>query len=246
MHFGENSTRAVRHRDDDAKTRSSYYGSDQGELGLAVVWRSLRVLQDCRDSTYAMCNTSHGARMTRRVAYQGEPGAYSDLAIRQHFGEDIIGVPHRSFPDALQAVVAGDCDLAMIPVENAIAGPVHVALEAMREAGDQLVHVDEHRLVIVLCVLGVPGAMLATVQRLRSHPVAHAQCRIFAARHPWLTVEVHADTAGAAREVSECGDPTVAAIASELAAERYGLEILVRGVQDVPHNWTRFLVLARG
>ncbi len=183
--------------------------------------------------------------MTRRVAYQGEPGAYSDLAIRQHFGEDIIGVPHGSFPDALQAVVEGDCDLAMIPVENAIAGPVHVALEAMREVGDQLVHVDEHRLVIVLCVLGVPGAMLATVQRVRSHPVALAQCRIFVARHPWLAVELHADTAGAAREVGALGDPTVAAIASELAAERYGLEVLVRGVQDVPHNWTRFLVLAR-
>jgi prephenate dehydratase len=154
-------------------------------------------------------------------------------------------VPYRSFPEALAGVVAGDCELAMIPVENAIAGPVHVALDAMREVGDQLVHVDEHRLVIVLCVLGVPGAMLATVQRVRSHPVALAQCRIFAARHPWLTVEVHADTAGAAREVGEVGDPTIAAIASELAAERYGLEVLVRGVQDVPHNWTRFLVLAR-
>ncbi len=183
--------------------------------------------------------------MTRRVAYQGEPGAYSDVAIRQHFGDDIIGVPHHTFPDALQAVVSGDCDLAMIPVENAIAGRVHVTLEAMRAVGDQLVQVNEHRLVIVLCMLGVPGAMLPSVQRVWSHPVALAQCRIFAARHPWLAAEVHADTAGAAREVGELGDPAIAAIASELAAERYGLEVLVRGVQDVPHNWTRFLVLAR-
>lgn len=183
--------------------------------------------------------------MTRRVAYQGEPGAFSDAAIRQHFGTDVVGVAHRCFPDALSALAAGDCDRAMIPVENAIAGPVQVALDAMRAMGDRLVHVDEHRLSIVLCVLGVPGAMLATVQRVWSHPVALAQCRIFAARHPWLTIENHADTAGAAREVGQRGDPRIAAIASELAAERYGLEVLVRSVQDVPHNWTRFLVLAR-
>jgi prephenate dehydratase len=183
--------------------------------------------------------------MSRRVAYQGEPGAYSDVAIRQHFGDDITPVPFRTFPAALEALASGDCDLAMIPVENAIAGPVRVALDAMAPYGNTIRQVDEHRLVIVLCVLGVPGAMLATVQRVWSHPVALAQCRIFLARHPWLDVEYHADTAGAAREVGELGDRALAAIASELAAERYGLEVLTRGVQDVPHNWTRFLVMAR-
>lgn len=183
--------------------------------------------------------------MIRRVAYQGEPGAYSDSAVHQHFGDTAVGVPHGSFPEALQAVVSGDCDRAMIPVENAIAGKVHVALDAMQSTGDALVQTDEHRLVIELCVLGVPGAMLATVQQVWSHPIALAQCRIFTARHPWLEVKPHADTAGAAREVSERADRTLAAIASERAAQRYGLEVLARGVQDVPHNWTRFVVLAR-
>ncbi len=177
-----------------------------------------------------------------RVAYQGEPGAYSDLAVRQHFGEHVTGVPYRSFPAALTAVTLGECEAAMLPVENAIAGPVRLALDALVPFGDTLRVDGEHRLTIVLCVLSVPGAMLATVTRVMSHPVALAQCRVFLARHPWLNVESHDDTAGAAREVAELGDRTVGAIASEMAAERFGLEVLTRGVQDVPHNWTRFQV----
>lgn len=181
----------------------------------------------------------------RRVAYQGEPGAYSDVAISQYFRDRATGFPCHTFSQALARVHDGTCDAAMLPLENAIAGPVHAALEAISNSGQSLVRIAEHRLVIVLCVLGVPGAMLASVQRVRSHPVALAQCRIFLARHPWLDVQPHADTAGAAREVAEAGDRTSAAIASELAADRYGLEVLSRGVQDVPHNWTRFAVLTR-
>lgn len=183
--------------------------------------------------------------MTQRVAYQGEPGAYSDEAIRQHFGTHVEAVPHASFTLALDALASGDCDRAMLPLENAIAGRVDLAHDALDAFDDQLVPVDDHRLIIELCVLGIPGAMLATVQQLFSHPVALAQCRIFLARHPWLEVQPHADTAGAAREVSVRGDRTVGAIASALAAERYGLEILTRAVQDIPHNWTRFSILAR-
>ncbi len=180
-----------------------------------------------------------------RIAYQGEPGAYSDLAVRQHFGADVVAVPFRSFPEALDAVLDGRCDRAMIPVENAIAGPVRLALDALDAAGPALAIAGEHRLTIVLCLLGVPGAMLATVRTVRSHPVAIAQCRLFLARHPRLDVQGHADTAGAAREVAEAGDRAEAAIASEMAAERYGLQVLARGVQDVPHNWTRFVVVQR-
>lgn len=183
--------------------------------------------------------------MTLRVAYQGEPGAYSDVAIREHFGTSVEAVPHTSFALALEALARGRCDRAMLPLENAIAGRVDMAHDALDSFGEQLVPVDDHRLVIELCVLGVPGAMLATVQQLFSHPVALAQCRIFLARHPWLDVQPHADTAGAAREVGERGDRTMGAIASQLAAERYGLEVLTRGVQDLPHNWTRFSILAR-
>lgn len=183
--------------------------------------------------------------MSRRIAYQGEPGAYSDVAIREHFGDHVTPVPFTSFSEALDAVDRGACDLAMIPLENAIAGPVRVALSAIAEHGTRLVEVDEYQLAIVLCLMGVPGAMLATVQRVWSHPMALSQCRLFMARHPWLDTEPHADTAGAAREVAALGDRAIAAVASELAAERYGLEVLSRGVQDIPFNWTRFAVFAR-
>ena len=183
--------------------------------------------------------------MTLRVAYQGEPGAYSDVAIREHFGTGVEAVPHQSFMRALEALALGECDRAIIPLENAIAGRVEMAHDALAQFGDRLVPVDNHRLIIELCVLGVPGAMLATVTQVHSHPVALAQCRIFLARHPWLEVQPHADTAGAAREVGARADRTVGAIASDLAAERYGLEVLARGVQDIPHNWTRFSILAR-
>lgn len=114
----------------------------------------------------------------RRIAYQGEPGAYSDLAIREHFGTAVEGVPFRTFPDVLRATAAHECDCAIVPVENAIAGPVRVALDAMRPFEETLVETDEYRLAIELCLLGVPGAMLATVRTVRSHPVALAQCRI--------------------------------------------------------------------
>ena len=183
--------------------------------------------------------------MSRRVAYQGEPGAYSDVAVGQYYHDRATGLPCATFADALRHVIDGSADAAMLPVENAIAGPVHAALDAIEQAGSVLVRLAEHRVVIVLCLLGVPGAMLASVKRVRSHPVALAQCRIFFARQPWLEAEAHADTAGAARELAESGDGTSAAIASELAARRYGLEVLMRGVQDVPHNWTRFVVLMR-
>ncbi len=183
--------------------------------------------------------------MSRRVAYQGEPGAYSDVAVGQYFHDRATGLPCATFAEALQRVIDGSADAAMLPVENAIAGPVHAALEVIEQAGNSLVRLAEHRLVIVLCVLALPGAMLPSVERVRSHPVALAQCRIFLARHPWLEAEPHADTAGAARELAESGDRTSAAIASELAATRYGLEVITRGVQDVPHNWTRFVVLMR-
>ncbi len=182
---------------------------------------------------------------SRRIAYQGEPGAYSDAAIREHFGAEVTPVGLPTFPVVLDGLANGAFDLAMIPLENAIAGPVRVALDALTRHEARLVQVAEHMFTIELCLLGVPGAMIATVQWVWSHPVALAQCRLFMARHPWLDpVECH-DTAGAARIVAEMGDRSSAAVASELAAERYGLEVLTRGVQDVPHNWTRFAVVAR-
>lgn len=182
--------------------------------------------------------------MNPRVAFQGELGAFSELAIRQQWPTGAVPLPCRTFPDTIAAVRQGDADYAVVPVENAIVGAVNVALDALRAAGIEVVERSELRVPIHLCLLAPHGASLAELRNVHSHAVALAQCRIFFARHGWLNPAPHEDTAGAARMVAEWSDRTVGAVASEMAAERYGLEIIARHIEDVPANWTRFLVIS--
>lgn len=153
-------------------------------------------------------------------------------------------MPHHTFVDAIGSVLSRQSDYAVIPVENAIAGRVLVALEALESAGDLLVHHSELRVNVRLCLLAPTGATLAGIRTVLSHPMAFAQCRIFLARHHWLTPVPHEDTAGAANDVAIASDVATGAIASEAAAARYGLEIIARNVEDVAANWTRFLVVS--
>lgn len=183
--------------------------------------------------------------MIPRVAFQGELGAFSELAIRQQWPNGATPVPCRTFPDAIASVRSGAAEYGVIPVENAIVGTVDVALHALRGAGIEVVQRSELRVPIHLCLLAPHGASLAELRNVHSHAVALAQCRIFFARHGWLDPTPHDDTAGAARMVAELGDRTVGAVASEMAAERYDLEIITRHVEDVPANWTRFLVISK-
>lgn len=180
-----------------------------------------------------------------RVAFQGAYGAYSELAIARQWPEGATSMPCSTFPDALKAVVTGDADFAVIPVENAIVGPVRVALDALAGIGEAVVVRTELRVPIHLCLLAPAGASLAELREVRSHAVALAQCRIFFARHPWLISMPHEDTAGAARDVAAAHNRTWGAVAGATAAERYGLEIIARNIEDVPANWTRFLVVSR-
>lgn len=182
--------------------------------------------------------------MMPRVAFQGELGAFSELAIRQQWPTGANPVPCRTFPDAIAAVRQGDADYAVIPVENAIVGAVQVAIDALRDAGIDVAQRSELRVPIHLCLLAPRGASLAELRNVHSHAVALAQCRIFFARHGWLEPAPHDDTAGAARMVAELGDRTVGAVAGEMAAQRYDLEIIARHIEDVPANWTRFLVIS--
>ena len=181
-----------------------------------------------------------------RVAFQGEPGAFSELAIAAQWPDGADPLPCPSFDGALTALVAGQADFAVIPVENAIAGAVTVALEALARRAGSLRQVAERRIPIHLALLAVPGARFEQLTHVHSHPVALAQCRIFLARHPQLTAAPEADTAGAARRVAERGDPAHAAIAGSTAGRRYGLAELRPHVEDVPANWTRFQVMAAG
>lgn len=182
--------------------------------------------------------------MIPRVAFQGELGAFSELAIRQQWPTGATPVPCRTFPEAIASVRGGAAEYGVIPVENAIVGAVSVALDALRDAGIEVVEHSELRVPIHLCLLAPHGASLAELRHVHSHAVALAQCRLFFARHGWLIPAPHDDTAGAARMVAQRNDRTVGAVASEMAAERYHLEIMARRIEDVPANWTRFLVIS--
>lgn len=179
-----------------------------------------------------------------RVAFQGEFGAFSELAIAEQWPDGADAVPCPSFADALAALFDGRADVAVIPVENAIAGKVPLALEALAQREGELTKVAERRVAIHLALLALPGASLGKVTHVHSHPVALAQCRIFLARHPQIVIMPEADTAGAARMVAERGDPAHAAIAGPSAAGRYGLVALRTHLEDVAANSTRFVVVA--
>jgi prephenate dehydratase len=175
------------------------------------------------------------------IAFQGRPGAYSHMACRQAFPE-LTALPCHSFEDAFAAVREGQARFAMIPVDNTLAGRVADVHHLLPRGGLHIV--GEHFVRVNHQFLGVPGSSLETVKVVESHVHAVGQCREFLRRHGYRAVVV-ADTAGAAADIAQARDPTRGAIASRLAAEIYGLEILKADIEDAEHNTTRFLVLAR-
>lgn len=175
------------------------------------------------------------------IAFQGLPGAYSDLACRDAYpGWDTLPCP--SFEAAMDAARDGRARLAMLPCENSLAGRVPDIHRLLPDSG--LAVVGEHFERVEHCLLAPRGATLATLKRAHSHPVALGQVRKIL-RELRLEAVIEADTAGAAHLVAERGGVEDAAIASALAAETYGLEILRRNVEDAAHNTTRFYVCSR-
>jgi prephenate dehydratase len=175
-----------------------------------------------------------------RIAYQGEPGANSEIACLEMF-PGLRPLPCPTFEDAFDAVSTGAAGLAMIPVENSIAGRVADIHHLLPDSGLHIV--GEHFLPIHFQLMARPGVELAEIGTVRSHIHALGQCRRFIREHN-LRPQVADDTAGAAREVSESADRSVAALAPRLAADRYGLRVLAENVEDEHHNTTRFLFLA--
>ncbi len=180
------------------------------------------------------------AGAVQRISYQGEPGANSHLACKEVFPEgEPVACP--TFEDSLAAVKSGDCAYAMIPIENSVAGRVADIHHLLPDAG--LYITGEHFLRVRHQLLALPGATLDTVKRALSHTQALGQCRN-TLKSLGIVPVPEADTAGSARIVSESGDVTIAAIASSLAAETYGLQILKSDIEDEAHNTTRFVILA--
>ncbi|GLI21609.1 MULTISPECIES: prephenate dehydratase [Xanthobacter] len=180
--------------------------------------------------------------MTRRITFQGEPGANSHIACREVF-PDFEAVPCPTFEDAFAAVENGAAAYAMIPIENSVAGRVADIHHLMPQSSLSIV--GEYFLPLSHQLMAVKGASLSTLKTVQSHVMALGQCRK-AIRTLSLTPIIGADTAGSAREIAEANDVTRAAIASRLAADIYGLEILAENIEDEAHNTTRFIILTRG
>jgi prephenate dehydratase len=175
------------------------------------------------------------------IAFQGAPGAYSDLACRQVYPE-LTTLPCAGFEEAIAAVREGQAALAMLPIENSVAGRVADIHHLMPESGLHII--AEHFQRVNHHLLAPKGATLEGLKVVRSHVHALSQCRTLI-RALGLKAIVAADTAGAAAEIAERGDKSEAAIASELAGEIYGLVSLKENIEDAEHNTTRFLVMAR-
>ncbi|MFP6758152.1 MAG: prephenate dehydratase [Alphaproteobacteria bacterium] len=176
----------------------------------------------------------------RYIAFQGLPGAYSDMACRAAFA-DREPLPCETFEDAFAAVEHGQAALGMIPVENSIAGRVADIHHLLPDSGLHIVAEYFYRVQHQL--LGLPGTKIADLRTVHSHVHALAQCRKMI-RELNLAPIVETDTAGSASEIANRGDASQAAIASSLAAEIYGLDVLKADIEDAEHNTTRFLVMA--
>lgn len=179
--------------------------------------------------------------MGKRVVFQGEPGANSHIAARDVF-PDCEPIPCPTFEDAFATLQAGNADLGMIPIENSLVGRIADIHHLLPSSGLHIV--GEYFLPIRFQLMAPKGATLEGLKTVESQVPALGQCRRII-RRLGLTARTAADTAGAARMVAESGDVTRSALATRLAAEIYGLDILAENVEDEAHNTTRFVVLSR-
>jgi len=179
-----------------------------------------------------------------QIAFQGEPGAYSEAAVLEHFNsEAVVPVPCESFEQVFAAVSEGRVDYGFIPIENSLAGSIHQNYDLLLR--NNLWVVGEHHLRVSHCLIGQPGASLAGVKKVISHPQALAQCDGYLHSLPGVKTEPVYDTAGSVKIVRDQGDEGLAAIASRRAAQLYGMQILAENIEDNPANFTRFLVTSR-
>jgi prephenate dehydratase len=181
-----------------------------------------------------------------RVAYLGPPGTFSEQALMTQpdlASAELVDLP--SITDVIDAIVAGDVDLGVVPLENAIEGAVNVTLDTLTLDADVLIQ-REIVISVQMNLLGLPGAKVSDIERVLSIPVATAQCRSFLHKELGSAALISSNsTAEAARQVVEEGDKRMAAIGTTLAAEIYGLEVLAVDIEDHPENETRFGVIAR-
>jgi prephenate dehydratase len=176
-----------------------------------------------------------------RVAFQGEPGAFSEGAAVQLLGEEIRTVPRATFDATFRAIAEGAADALLLPVENTLAGSVVRVYDLLLESpleicGETILPIEHH-------LLGCPGAKFAELRAVASHPMALAQCERFFESNPGLKRVPAEDTAGSVREMMDRGEKSCGAIAGRRAAGQYGASILRESIQDNAENFTRFVLL---
>jgi prephenate dehydratase len=177
------------------------------------------------------------------AAFQGERGAFSEEAARRFFGPNVPTVPCRDFDQLFEAVVAGTARAAVVPIENTLAGSIIKNYDLL--LAHDVTIAGEVVLRVVHNLIALPGARLADIRRVHSHPAALAQCERFLREHPEMEALAAYDTAGSVKQIMEAGRPEEAAIAGESAARVWGAQILAVGVESDPQNFTRFFVVTR-
>jgi len=178
----------------------------------------------------------------KKIAFQGAKGANSEIAIRKVYGEGVEALACDTFEDAFNALTRSEADLAMIPIENTLAGRVADIHHILPQSGTYIV--GEYFLPIRFDLMVLPGVELNEIKTVYSHVHGLGQCRDIIRKHGWKAI-VGGDTAGSAKFVSQQQDRSIAALAPALAAEIYGLETLAENIEDSAHNTTRFVILSR-
>ena len=174
-----------------------------------------------------------------KVAFQGEPGAYSEQAVFNYFG-DAETQSCESFDAVFEAVVSNQCEAALIPIENSLAGSIHQNYDLLLRHNLHIV--GEHFLRVQHCLIAMPGVKKEDIKKAISHPQALGQCAGYLRTHG-IKAEQAYDTAGSVKMLKESGARDTAAIASRRAAELYGMQILEEGIEDNAENFTRFLAI---
>ena len=179
-----------------------------------------------------------------RIAFQGERGAYSEMATLNYFHFEVETLPQRSFQDVFDAVLEGKVEYGIVPLENSLAGSIHENYDLFLRYPDIKI-VGETKLRIVHSLIGLPDATIEGIRKVFSHPQGLAQCARFLDEHPYMEKVPFYDTAGSVAHVAKEGKKEYAAIAHEGAARIYGMKVLKSGIETNPLNYTRFAILAR-
>lgn len=175
-----------------------------------------------------------------KVAFQGEPGAYSEQAVFEYYGQETESLPCESFDAMFDSVTSGKCNAAFAPIENSLAGSIHQNYDLLLR--NQLHIVGEYFLRVRHCLIANPGVQKSDIKKAISHPQALGQCAGYLRSHGIKAEQVY-DTAGSVKMLKESGARDTAAIASKRAAQLYGMQILEEGIEDNPENFTRFLAI---